>query len=267
MNIIFLFPHRPGAGIGSREISGFEVRSARLISRRSQEPPSDRIGSDRLGPVRSDQQKQSNQNPPRRKWAPASYIIIGALRRWQIGEWSALSRRVCVCARPRACVCACVCFGVEEFEVVPSTLSAGWLQAPPRRMLGAELPDRPTEAFSWRTFRSWGSTMALCVSEPTRLPLHISRGMGGGLGGVDGARRSVQYQRGVRSGSSTANSFPVCSHYMELFLDRAGVCYLMRPCKPRGGGGVNPPNLDRSRNRVGREKLIYVVGNTFITFV
>lgn len=25
--------------------------------------------------------------------------------------------------------------------------------------------------------------MALCVSEPTRLPLHISRGMGGGLGG------------------------------------------------------------------------------------
>lgn len=85
---------------------------------------------------------------------------------------------------------------------------------------------------------------------------------------MDGVRRSVQYQRGVRSGSSTANCFPVCSHYMELFLDRAGVCYLMRPCKPRGGGeGVNPPNLDRSRNRVGREKLIYVVGNTFITYV
>lgn len=110
--------------------------------------------------------------------------------------------------------------------------------------------------------------MALCVSEPTRLPLHISRGMGGGFGegGVDGARRSVQYQRGVRPGSSTASYFPACSHYMELFLERAGVCYLMRPCKPRGGGeGVNPPNLDRSRNRVGSEKLIYVVGNTFLT--
>lgn len=90
-------------------------------------------------------------------------------------------------------VCVRVFWGVAvggEFEVVPWTLSAGWLQAPPRRMLGAELPHRPTEAFSWRTFRSWGSTMALCVSEPTRLPLHISRGMGGGFGEGGGGRSS-----------------------------------------------------------------------------
>lgn len=90
--------------------------------------------------------------------------------------------------------------------------------------------------------------MALCVSEPTRLPLHTSRGMGGGArvrsgGGAD------QFNISGASDREAAHqaAFLPAAIIWGLFLDPARVRYFMRPCKPRGGGErVNPPNLDRS---------------------
>lgn len=125
--------------------------------------------------------------------------------------------------------------GVEgQFEVVPSTLSAGWLQALLRRMLGAELPDRPTETFSWRTFRSRGPTMALCVSEPTRLPLHISRGQGTERSGWEPADQFNISGASNREAAEQAAFLPAAIIWSYFWTELVVVRYLMRPCKHFG---------------------------------